>query len=123
MRQTVFIGFWIAVYNIWLSFYLLNQKFDFLHIDAEYRKSLCWSALLFLSFILFIFRNGAITWMANEFLKVAWALWFATIGIFILNCFGLFTNPYYILGIINLGTFIATLLILSAGGKHDLLND
>jgi hypothetical protein len=119
--QTCFLGLSLILFLTTYSHYLYmlaNTKMN----NAEQRLRNYWP-LLFLLTVIFAFERIQKTYYQTLFLLTCWSAIFITIIVILLTNHGYITNPYYMLGIIDLGTLIATLMILISGGRHGAFNE
>lgn len=107
----------LVAYNHYL-YRLANVYMD----GAEQRIRNYWP-ILFLLIVIFIFERTHTTYYQHLFLLTCWSVIFITIIVILLTNHGFITNPYYMLGMIDLGTLIATLMILISGGRHGAFNE
>lgn len=96
-------------YNIYL-FELATQVCDM-------RIMKLWNYYSIGALLLWIFINEA-----NDFISVSKIVVIITILTIILTNHAIIKNPYYSLGIIDLGTAIVTLMILIAGYRHGIFS-
>lgn len=99
-------------YNIYL------YKEATIHMDSRILKLWNYYSLLFLLIGIFISERFMNNFYQKQFTIISWIILFVTITVIILTNHGYIQNPYYMLGIIDLGTLLVTGIILISGGRH-----
>lgn len=119
--RSFWMGFAILLYTAIFNWYLYLVA----NIEMESRISNLWKFYLIggILICLLISERNQKEYFQRLFTDAGWCMIFITIIVILLTNHGYIKNPYFMLSIIDCGTLMATLMLLTSGGRHGLFKD